>query len=167
MIYILYLLFFVKVLALCANTAPIDPSSLQPRYESWVPEPNGRGSFSIIFSCLTTLLFCASKILKPNILPPQWKGRYIQLIQIIAGMFVPELIYLMALGQFCDAKGVRDSMNRKAEDLAQQSQAPKIRRWSIKALWKWFIFEQKPEYIKLVHAGPKWLVQAYFVVLTL
>ena len=135
-----------------SSTASV-PASASFQYQNWVPEPDGRGTFSIILSCVTTLLFCASKVLKPNVLPPRWRGRCIQVIQILAGMFVPEVVYLNALGQFCDAKGMRDTINSKAEGLAprwHQPQDSPERQWWTKVLWRWFFFEQEPEYIRLV-----------------
>ena len=142
----------------CALSAPASSTASTPaaasiQYKSWAPEPDGRGTFSIILSCVTTLLFCASKVLKPNILPSRWRGRCIQLIQILAGMFVPEVVYLNALGQFCDAKGMRDTVNRKAEEIARrekQMQNMHESQWWIKSLWRWLIFEQEPEYIRMV-----------------
>jgi len=140
-------------------SVPISPTTpTESHYTTWQAEPDGRGTFSIIFSCLTTLLFCASKLLKPNILPSRWRGRWIQLAQIVAGMFVPEIVYVMALGQFCDAKGIRDTVNRKAEEYALrkgiQSQDAVERHWWMKRLWRWFIFEQEPQYIRLVPTIP-------------
>lgn len=110
--------------AALASSPTAAPQTTQ--YKSWSPEPQGRGTYSIIFSCLATLLFCAIKILKTNILSPGWTGRMIHFIQILAGMFVPEVVYLMALGQFFGAKGLRDTVNRKAEAFAQQ-QIPRSR----------------------------------------
>ena len=158
--WILSILSFIRLLFQCTAAASTPqtttpPSPKHSEYQAWHPEPDGRGSYSIIFSCLTTLLFVASKILKPNILPSRWRGRFIQLAQIFVGMFVPEIVYLMALGQFCDAKGIRDTVNRKAKALAEnrgiQVQSSLSRVSLIKRLWRWVIFDQEPQYIRLVY----------------
>ena len=146
-----------------STTSSIPPS--EPVDKSWVSEPDGRGTFSIIFSCLTTLLFCASKILKPNILDPRWGSRVIQIIQVLAGMFVPELVYLVALGQYLDARGVRDTINRKAMAFAgEQNVTEDMRRESgfMKCFWRWLFFAHEPQYIEMVHASPK----SYLVITT-
>ena len=149
----IYIFFFASF----AVSTPISPlssssSSSQAQYKSWSPEPDGRGTVSIVLSCLTTLLFCASKILKPNLLPPGWHGRSIQLAQILAGMFVPEVVYLMALGQFFDAKGVRDTINKQAESFSWGGKSHKDSewKWSLGKLRDYFRFDKEPNYIELV-----------------
>lgn len=153
----LFLPFFINQPLLVAS-APTNSNATNPPdpiYQSWSPEPNTRGTSSIIFSCLTTLLFCSSKILKPNILPSHWTGRRIQLTQIIIGMFVPELVYLVALGQYFDARGIRDTINCEVEKIAKKPAAPAqsakpAHSGRIVKFWRRFMFEQEPELIHLV-----------------
>lgn len=124
-------------------------------YLSWSAEPTTRGTASIIFACLSTLIFCSAKILKPNILPSGWQGRGIQLTQILVGIFVPEVVYLMALGQFFDAKGLRDTINMKAEACAMQDEEcapPSKRRLTDTFVTCWHLIwsERQPQYLILV-----------------
>lgn len=131
-------------------------TSQQPEYFSWLSEPNGRGTFSIIFSCVSTLFFCSSKILKPNILPLGWRGHGIHIIQIVAGMFVPEIVFLMALGQFFDAKGVRDTINAIAEEFVEEAKSEdsveefKTRPQSKAACWRVLFQKERSQFIHMV-----------------
>ena len=61
----LLLLFSALVLAHCvpiAQDVAIDPDPItngtEKIIQAWVPEPKGRGTFKIIFTCCVTLFLC-------------------------------------------------------------------------------------------------------------
>ena len=153
------LMILIFVCLFLSFSAPLSQAATAPKqqseYHEWFTEPTTRGTCSIIFSCLSTLLFCSSKILKPNIIPTGWKGRFMVLFQVAAAMFVPEVLYLMALGQYFDAKGVRDTINATAEtfDRIPDARPKPSQQKSLRLLltpWRYFTLEKKPQFIQLV-----------------
>ena len=80
-------------------------------------------------------------------------------------MFVPELVYLVALGQFLDARGVRDTINRKAKAFAREqspTQDMHDRNRPTIFFWKKSLWAQEAQYIEMVHVDP----MSYLMIIT-
>lgn len=74
---------------------------------SWVPEPQGRGTLSILYTCTFTLVLCVYTAVHLNI-PPAGEPRRLQVLRKIKWMFIaifaPEVVLYTAWSQFCTAK---------------------------------------------------------------
>ena len=78
----------------------------------WVSQPNGRGTFDILWSCVATVFLCSWSVLCVNI-PEKKDGRWTvasrKLGMAILGNIGPEFILQIALGQLISARqSVRD-----------------------------------------------------------
>ncbi|VBB81964.1 Putative protein of unknown function [Podospora comata] len=71
----------------------------------WQPEPNGRGTFSLVFSCVVTLTLCVFSALHLNV-PPESHSNSLRLQfldkakWVIYGIFAPEVVVATAAAQF-------------------------------------------------------------------
>ena len=78
-----------------------------PIKQGWTPQPDGRGTLDIIWSCVLTMSLCSWSILCMN-LPAQKENR----VQILwrklsltgLGVLCPEIIFELALGQWLSAR---------------------------------------------------------------
>lgn len=79
----------------------------------FVQEPRGRGTISLIWSCLATFGLCIWTAIHPNVIPDStvWSRLFYKLYWALCAALLPEFILMCAFGQF-----------RKA--------------WKIRALWK-------------------------------
>jgi len=80
----------------------------------WVSEPQGRGTFSLICSCLLTLTFCVWSALHLNIPPSDFTFKYLFLEKtkwVLLGIFAPELVVATAAGQHIRARWLRTQIN--------------------------------------------------------
>ena len=127
----MHLLYFTSYLFL-SQTARAAPSTLSPGivlsnssitvppdYVGYVGDPNGRGTASLVISCLLTLILCVWSALHLNV-PRQDETMlqcfFIKLRWIITGVYAPELVVFTAWRQWCSAKILRDLI----EDLQQR-----------------------------------------------
>jgi len=76
-------------------------------YVGYVGDPNGRGTASLVISCLLTLILCVWSALHLNV-PYQGQSRFNSLLVntrwIIAGVYAPELVVFTAWRQWSSAK---------------------------------------------------------------
>jgi hypothetical protein len=74
---------------------------------TWVPSPNGRGTLDIIISCGATIFLCCWSSLCVNV-PSVGDGTFVQLCDKLhlacIGMLGPELLFILALGQYRSAR---------------------------------------------------------------
>ena len=81
----------------------------------WVNEPNGRGTMSILVSCIATLLLCSWSVMHLNI--PRKGTSMVATFRSYAywcfiGIFGPELVIWVAWRQFISAKALNDQLRR-------------------------------------------------------
>ncbi len=85
----------------------------------WVSDPKGRGTFSLLTSCLATMLLCVWSALHLNIPeaghnPAKFLLRNIK--WMLVGLFGPELVVFSAWRQFNSAKTLQDIVQQIARD---------------------------------------------------
>src|SRR3954453_9953041 len=74
----------------------------------WHPEPNQRGTYSVISECIATLVLCVWATVHLNI-PEQGKKlaqTRRKLLWILAGVFVPEIVVWIAWDQNREARAL-------------------------------------------------------------
>jgi hypothetical protein len=98
-----------------------NPSLLRNESEiapSWMPNPKGRGTLDILWSCLFTLSLCVYTAIHLNV-PPPGSGRIGFLWQktkwVVVGILAPELVVYTAFKQLQLAKDIRDRLNEMKE----------------------------------------------------
>ena len=104
----------------------------------WQPDPNGRGTFTLVSSCVLTLIICVYSAMHLNV-PP----RHESIIQFwvrnirwaLLGIFGPELVVFIAWKQYLSAK----SLVRRAQ------REPLVRKKS----WLGGLFEKPIDLVKL------------------
>ncbi|UNI21782.1 hypothetical protein JDV02_007738 [Purpureocillium takamizusanense] len=82
-------------------------SSGTASYVGYVSDPNGRGTTSLVLSCLLTLILCVWSALHLNV--PARRRSIIQVFWlnirwIFAGIYAPELVVFVAWRQWCSAR---------------------------------------------------------------
>lgn len=90
----------------------------QPLTTSWRAEPNGRGTFSLVFSCIVTLTLCVWSALHLNIPPPHrgLRWRFLEKTKwVLYGVFAPELVVATAAAQFIVASWLKKEIEADAE----------------------------------------------------
>lgn len=100
------------LLSRAGNTTSHIPSA-------WVNEPDGRGTYSLLFSCFSTLFLCAWTAFHPNV--PSTHSAVKNLIErvkwMMVAIFVPEAVLYCAWSQWWVATDLKNEVNR----LGQQS----------------------------------------------
>ena len=91
-----------------------DPSS--SNYVGFVGDPNGRGTISLLVSCLLTLLLCVWSALHLNV-PHQHSGNLDTCFRnfrwVLAGIYAPELVVFTAWRQWASAKLLGDLVQKR------------------------------------------------------
>lgn len=106
--------------------AQSDNSSNIVQTVGWQSDPNnGRGTFSLVSSCLLTLVICVYSAMHLNVPPPR-ESRLQYWVRTIRwgfwGVFGPELVLFVAWKQYLSAKAVvqRTTRPRSAERGSEQ-----------------------------------------------
>jgi hypothetical protein len=76
----------------------------------WVPEPQGRGTFGLVWSCFATIFICVWNALHLNVPERDGTVRHQVIRQarwVAVGLFAPEYLSLSALAEFEQAKEVQ------------------------------------------------------------
>ena len=109
--------------------APVIPntnssSAVSLSYVGYVGDPNGRGTASLVISCVLTLILCVWSALHLNV--PRQNDSVLQCLSlyirwIITGVYAPELVVFTAWRQWCSANIlsnlIRDLQTRKGAPL--------------------------------------------------
>jgi len=98
-------------LALAANTT-------ETSLVGWVPDPDGRGTLSLISSCVITFVLCVWCALHLNVPPPDAPSSWFALEKtkwVLLGIFAPELVVATAASQYFTAKWLKDEIDRDFE----------------------------------------------------
>ena len=70
------------------------------------PEPRGRGTWGLLFSCMATFGFCVWTVIHPNILFGVTRNRQRlghKAVLMVMSIIFPEFIVVAAFGEWCDA----------------------------------------------------------------
>lgn len=85
----------------------IAPITARPAKQSWVSQPNQRGTIDIIWSCVTTLAICCWVMVHLNV-PAQADSLWTLILRrtrwLLLALMAPELVMLFACGQWASAK---------------------------------------------------------------
>jgi hypothetical protein len=80
----------------------------------WNPEPQGRGTLGLVWSCLATIFICVWSTLHPN-LPSDSDGAslrmWYQAGYIAIGLLAPEWLAYVALGDLEDVRKIKSRVN--------------------------------------------------------
>lgn len=75
--------------------------------DGWVDEPNGRGTWGILSTCLVTIILCCWTSMCPNI-PAQNEGFITQMRDklhlTVLALFSPEILSIIPLGEWSSAR---------------------------------------------------------------
>ena len=77
------------------------------QFVNYVKEPPGRGTYSLVITCLLTLVLCVWSALHLNVPPPsqtRWRGLLTNIRWIIAGVYAPELVVFTAWRQWSSGR---------------------------------------------------------------
>ncbi|KAK0625470.1 hypothetical protein B0T17DRAFT_532864 [Bombardia bombarda] len=115
------------------TTAPITTTTTtNSTTTSWRAEPNGRGTFSLVFSCIVTLTLCVWSALHLNV-PAEHKTSRGQILEkakwVLYGIFAPELVVATAAAQFIVARWLmreisKDAKYRLSADITPSAKDP-------------------------------------------
>ncbi|KAI5839748.1 hypothetical protein DFP73DRAFT_613638 [Morchella snyderi] len=115
----------VAMLLMATTAAPIgNNASTEDSYQtSWVTEPKGRGTLSILHTCISTLFLCVWNAIHPNIrINTSTIRRGLNKIQlVIIGMFFPESMLLAALIDHREARRFRSEWQKRNETSSESS----------------------------------------------
>jgi hypothetical protein len=83
----------------------------------WVPDPDGRGTLSLVISCVVTLTLCVWSALHLNVPPANSTFRQLALEKtkwVIYGIFAPELVVATAASQYITARWLKHQIDKDA-----------------------------------------------------
>lgn len=75
--------------------------------QGWTPQPNGRGTFDILWSCVFTIFLCSWSVLclnVPALGESSWSLMRRKLYLTLLGIAGPEFTLMLALGQWASAR---------------------------------------------------------------
>jgi hypothetical protein len=84
---------------------------------AWKAEPDGRGTFGLISSCILTLVFCVWSALHLNVPPsksPKGRQALEKTCWIVYGVFAPELVVATAASQYITARWLKKEIEKDA-----------------------------------------------------
>ncbi|KAM7203206.1 hypothetical protein V8F20_004148 [Naviculisporaceae sp. PSN 640] len=104
---------------------------------AWQEEPNGRGTFSLIVSCLLTLTLCVWSALHLNV-PAQHTGLRGRILEktkwVLYGIFAPELVVATAAAQFIAARWLKEQIELDSKHRIGKGRGSKVmstHRWTL------------------------------------
>ncbi|KAJ4145386.1 hypothetical protein LMH87_004238 [Akanthomyces muscarius] len=91
------------------NASNIAANQNKDQYVSYVSDPDGRGTLSLVLSCLLTLILCVWSAVHPNVPAQERRGSLKATILfttkwVLAGIYAPELVVFVAWRQWCSAR---------------------------------------------------------------
>ncbi|KAI8156329.1 hypothetical protein K4K49_010958 [Colletotrichum sp. SAR 10_70] len=94
------------------------PTSAEPAAtRTWVSEPNGRGTFSLVSSCILTLTICVWTALHLNVPAARSTARSRALERakwVLYGIFAPEIVVATAAAQYIIARWLKREIDKDA-----------------------------------------------------
>jgi hypothetical protein len=82
---------------------------------SWVADPSGRGTWSLLYSCGFTLVLCVWTSIHLNVPPPAesaWLGYRRKLKWVLVALLAPEAVVFTAFHQWLTAKTFLKELKR-------------------------------------------------------
>ena len=109
LIYFSFAISIQSVVSLDPNTTVSEKNNTQDSNikQGWTPQPDGRGTLDIIWSCVITICLCSWSILCMNLPGPNESRIQIlwrKLSLTLLGVLCPEIIFELALGQWLSAR---------------------------------------------------------------
>ncbi|KAK3377234.1 hypothetical protein B0T24DRAFT_592848 [Lasiosphaeria ovina] len=98
----------------------------------WVPEPNSRGTWSLIQSCLLTLGLCVFSAIHPNVFHREsrwWTRWLVRFKWLVAALIAPEFIVFNAWSQRRHAARIARQLRRRAGQPEHGKRGPLSRWW--------------------------------------
>ena len=100
--------------------------------QHWTENPDTRGSFDILWSCLSTLALCVWTAVHPNVqLRASWKRNlFLRVGMMTVAVVFPEMLISAAWRQRSTAKGLKGALQRlrtKQDDPVQAGREPHTR----------------------------------------
>lgn len=108
----------MSILLLASTPIAIATSNATTATIGWVSDPTGRGTISLVFSCLLTLGLCVWSAMHLNIPPHEESSAQTLMRNLkwgLVGVFGPELVVLAAWRQYNSAKALHAEVMRQAE----------------------------------------------------
>lgn len=118
-------MFIILIWTLIGPSLQAPVPSDQAQTTGWVDEPDGRGTFGIITSCVATLTLCVWSAMHLNIAPAKqtyWQRVWYLIKWILLGILIPELVILSAWRQYLSAKRMTKEMKLIFEELDRMSE---------------------------------------------
>ncbi|KAF6811891.1 hypothetical protein CSOJ01_05482 [Colletotrichum sojae] len=100
-----------------ATTATAADSSTSSSLIGWVPEPDGRGTFGLLCSCVLTLTICVWTALHLNVPAARStvRSRAIERTKwVLYGIFAPEIVVATAAAQYIVARWLKREIEKDA-----------------------------------------------------
>ena len=87
---------------------------------AWVNEPDGRGTWGLIQTCLLTLFLCVYTAVHLNVLPHQSKKQsfFRRIRATLLACVAPEFMLVYAMYQWSLAKQLQSQLNRLGKDVS-------------------------------------------------
>ena len=107
------LLFFFTVLPLPVSAGSENITTFAEEHFGFVPEPDGRGTFGILWSCLAALFLCTWTVQHPNLGAPHERGleaSWRRIGYVLLTIFSPELVCSVAMDQWRHARRLVQTM---------------------------------------------------------
>lgn len=80
----------------------------------WEPEPNTRGTFTIISSCISTLIFCAWSAVHANIDQNKVSAFWSRNQALVTALTQPEIMFFIAVNQWRRASELMQAADRSS-----------------------------------------------------
>ncbi|KAL9586852.1 MAG: hypothetical protein Q9203_003718 [Teloschistes exilis] len=100
---------------------------------SWVPEPNGRGTWSLLSICIITTSLCVWSAVHLNV--PEHKGQHPQYLRklkwLVLGLFAPELVAYVAWQQRQEAAKLSVEIDKIYHSRQSDDQRRRHPRWGL------------------------------------
>lgn len=112
-----------------ALAAPANLTALRTEIApAWVPDPSGRGTWNLLYSCLFTLLLCVYTAIHLHVPPPN-QTKFILWLKktewVAIAVFAPEIVVVTALEQWFLARYLMSELNK----IAVKSDDEDFKRW--------------------------------------
>lgn len=81
----------------------------------WAPEPQGRGTIGLIWSCLATIFLCTWNVVHPKLpaLNDSTADIFLRRVRYLLGALIaPEALCVVAMDELLDALVVRAKVNK-------------------------------------------------------
>ncbi|KAL8886291.1 MAG: hypothetical protein Q9215_005986 [Flavoplaca cf. flavocitrina] len=130
-IYVCFLILVITVDALDNDTTPGEGQKTIHK-QGWTPQPDGRETLDILWTCVVTMSLCSWSILclnMPGTKESKWVVLWRKFAMTSLGVLCPEIMTTTAVGQWVRARQcVQDFNENLEEELAklQESQQPAV-----------------------------------------